>query len=272
MISALHLPAEPLCQIFSSFYYYKGFMPDHEVDRFLPDGNTEVIIDLTDSPKFIFDNDTLQQKQGFTKFWASGVRNEFISIHSGRDSEMLILNLVKGRAFPFFQMPMSEMADRVVEGDLVFGNLIQQIREAVGAAKTPEEKFKITEAFLIQRVKNHLTVNPFVDFAIQKMVENPSQLTIKSVVSKVGFSQKHLIHLFKKHIGVSPKSYLKILRFQKAIQEIDMKPNVEWSQIAYDCGYFDQAHFINDFKKFSGFTPEEYFIRKSPFLNYVPVR
>ncbi len=87
----------------------------------------------------------------------------------------------------------------------------------------------------------------------------------------IGYSQKHFIDMFKRQVGIAPKAYLRIIRFQKAINEIEERKEVNWSIISQDCGFYDQAHFINDFKFFSGFTPEEYVHRKNDILNYVPV-
>jgi len=61
------------------------------------------------------------------------------------------------------------------------------------------------------------------------------------------------------------------MRFQKAILEIESRDSVHWSSIALESGFYDQAHFINDFKTFSGFTPNEYLKKKSELLNYIPV-
>jgi len=77
--------------------------------------------------------------------------------------------------------------------------------------------------------------------------------------------------MFKQQVGVTPKAYVKIMRFQKAIGEIEASGEVDWTGISQDCGFYDQAHFIHNFKFFSGFTPEEYVRRKSDTLNYVPV-
>ncbi|MBK7316333.1 AraC family transcriptional regulator [Candidatus Villigracilis affinis] len=68
-----------------------------------------------------------------------------------------------------------------------------------------------------------------------------------------------------------PKQYLKIARFQKAIETIENNQFIQWSGVAMDSGFYDQAHFINNFKEFSGFTPNEYIKRKASTLNYVPV-
>ena len=83
-------------------------------------------------------------------------------------------------------------------------------------------------------------------------------MSIAQISNKVGYSQKHLIKLFRDNVGVTPKEFLKIIRFQKTIEEIAAAKEIEWTAIANECGYYDQAHFINDFKIFSGFTPRKY--------------
>ncbi|HMX79717.1 MAG TPA: helix-turn-helix transcriptional regulator, partial [Ferruginibacter sp.] len=85
------------------------------------------------------------------------------------------------------------------------------------------------------------------------------------------YSQKHLIKLFKDHVGITPKGFLKIIRFQKAVQEIEASKNIHWARLALESGYYDQAHFIHDFKEFSGFTPQEYTQKQYDYLNYIAV-
>ena len=80
-------------------------------------------------------------------------------------------------------------------------------------------------------------------------------------MAKYPRSQKHLIHLFKKYIGLTPKWYQRILRFNDLLKQIQNKENIAWADIAYRCGYTDQSHFIKEFKHFSGFNPRE-FIKK----------
>ena len=77
--------------------------------------------------------------------------------------------------------------------------------------------------------------------------------------------------MFRRQVGVTPKSYLKIMRFQKAIRTIDTATETDWGRISQDCGFYDQAHFINDFKQFSGFTPAKYAEIQLNYQNYIPV-
>jgi AraC-like DNA-binding protein len=88
---------------------------------------------------------------------------------------------------------------------------------------------------------------------------------------KIGYSQKHFTEIFRRSVGVTPKSYLKIMRFQKAVRTIDGASRPDWGSIALDCGFYDQAHFINDFNHFSGFTPDEYARIHTNYQNYIPV-
>jgi AraC-like DNA-binding protein len=269
MIYEAFIPSFPLNQFIESFVYFCGFNPSHSVDRFLPDGNTYVVIDLTDYPKFIYDNNTLKEIQSCKNVWFSGIRNKFITIPSGRDSEMFIINFCKGKAYPFVEMPMNELADYVVDGELVMSNQILDMRETLLDLLTIKQKFIYAEQFLLKSFLKKLTVNPFVDFSVNRIIQSPHQLSIQHLADKVGYSQKHFIKIFREHVGLTPKAFLKIMRFQKAIKEIEATKTANWAAIAGEAGYYDQAHFINDFKEFSGFTPKQFMKMQGEFTNYI---
>ncbi|MEI2822819.1 MAG: AraC family transcriptional regulator [Chitinophagaceae bacterium] len=271
MTFELHIPSFPLNQFIESFIYYRDYDPTHRIDRFLPDGNVNVIIDLTDYPKFIYDNETLKEIQTCRNVWFSGIRNEFITIPSGKDFEMFIINFHKGRAYPFVQMPLYELTDSVVDGDLVLTNEVMELREMILEVPLIPQKFLAVENYLLKKFSNKLITNPFVEFAVNKIIQSPNEISIEHISNKVGYSQKHLIKLFKDNVGLTPKGFLKIIRFQKAIQEIGNTKKVDWTKVAFESGYYDQAHFINDFKIFSGFTPNQYLQKQYDHLNYIPI-
>jgi AraC-like DNA-binding protein len=116
-----------------------------------------------------------------------------------------------------------------------------------------------------------MLVNPCVAFAIAEMTERPDGFSIARMNAKIGYSQKHFAEMFRRQVGVTPKSYLKIMRFQKAVRTIDAAGPIDWGQISLECGFYDQSHFINDFKHFSGFTPEQYANIHTNYQNYIPV-
>jgi AraC-like DNA-binding protein len=271
MILKTHIPRFPLNQFVDHFIYYEGYNPEHSIDRFLPDGNTEIIIDFSDGPQYIYDNQTLKETQACHNVWASGVRTEYISIPSGKQAAMFVISFKKGMAYPFFPLPMNEMSDRVVDADLLWGNDFAFLREQLFEINQIGLKFQAVESFLLKHFQGRFVFNPAVEYAVTEILRRPDQINLRRVSQNIGFSRKHFIGIFKQQVGITPKAYLKIIRFQKAISEIEERKKANWANISQDCGFYDQAHFINDFKFFSGFTPNEYVRRKNDILNYVPV-
>lgn len=271
MTMEMHFPAPPLGQFIESFIYYKDYRPDHHIDRFFPDGNIYAIIDLTEEPKYIFDNQTLRPIQTCRKVWFSGLRTGFISIPSCGESEMFVINFRKGRALPFVRGPLSAFTDSVVDGEQSFRKDILQVREALIPLPGAGEKFTCAEKLLMAQYGSSLDFNPCIDYAVNQILLDPAQTTITKLSSKIGYSHKHLIRLFRDHTGLSPKEFLKIIRFQKAITRIDQPFAEDWTGIAAASGYYDQAHFIHEFKNYSGFTPARFLERQRVFTNYVAV-
>jgi AraC-like DNA-binding protein len=271
MIYKVHAPAFPLNQFIDVFIYFERVEHGHTVDRFLPNGDTEILIDFHDTPQYLYDNQTLKEIQACNHVWASGLRTEPITIPSGNGAAMMVIAFKKGMAAPFFPFPMDEIRDSVVDADLVWGSEFGELRESLLAEKNVDRRFVMVEEFLLARYQSKLDLNPCVAFAVGEMIERPDALSIRRMNEQIGYSQKHFTDMFRKQIGITPKAYLKILRFQKAVRTIDAVPEIDWGSIASECGFYDQAHFIHDFKHFSGFTPEEYSKIHTHYQKYIPV-
>ncbi len=271
----LHHPSFPLNNFIDNFIYMEGLTALHTLDRFLPDGNTEFIIDLMEKPQYIHDNDSFEVIQTCSRAWVSGVRTRPITIPSGNRNKFMVVAFKKGAAHPFYSFPMSELTDSVVMADLVFGNSICELREKLISAKSVPEMFYWVEIFLLSKAGDKLHANSIskcIQYAINGITTQPNMWRFQKLSDDIGYSQKHFIDLFRKQVGVPPKQYLKIMRFQKTIQETEKNNSLNWSHLALESGFYDQAHFIHDFKELSGFTPNEYKQRKNSELNYVPVQ
>jgi len=271
MIFQAHIPRFPLNKFIELFIYFERAEHAHTVDRFLPNGDTEILIDFHDTPQFIYDNESLKEIQACNHVWASGVRTEPITIPSGNGASMMVISFKKGMAAPFFPFPMHEMADSVLDADLIWGSDFGALRERLIEETNIQRRFTMLEEFLLGLCGNRLQMNPCVEFAIGAITQRPDGFSIARMNARIGYSQKHFTEMFKRSVGVTPKSYLKIMRFQKAVRTIGAVDAIEWDMIAQDCGFYDQAHFINDFKHFSGFTPEQYAKIHTNYQNYIPV-
>lgn len=271
MIFRNHRPGPPLDGFVDGIIYHEGYQPGHAVDRFLPDGNVEIVIDLGDRPKHIYDNETLREIQTCRRVWASGVRTAPISIHSGKDSAMFVISFRKGMARPFFPAPMDATADSVVDADLLWKNSFELLRERLLATPLLAARFRLIEEFLRGMLAAGPEPNPCVGYAVDAILRDPGRTTIGELNRRIGYSPKHFISLFREQVGLTPKAYLRIIRFQRAVAAAENSREADWARISNDCGFYDQAHLIADFKRFSGFTPGEYVKRRNGILNYVPV-
>lgn len=271
MIFETYIPPPPLGIFVECLIYHESYDPLHHCERFLPDGNVELIIDLNDAPQYIYDNDTLKEIQTCHNVWASGVRTAPITIPAGRDSAMAIVAFKRGMAYPFFPFPMDEISDCVVDADLIWGSGFAELREQVLANRRTREKFTVIEHFLVTNFLDRMTLNPCVEYAVSEMIATPHGTTVARLTDRIGYSQKHFISMFRRQVGVTPKQYLKLMRFQRVVNAIETEQVCDWSELSLDCGFFDQSHFINDFRSLSGFTPEDYARRRGGFLNYVPM-
>jgi AraC-like DNA-binding protein len=272
MIFELYTPVSPLNRFVELFTFYEGLTFNHSIERLFPEGLVEVIIDLTETPKFIYDNSRLTEIQTCKTAWVSGVRKEFISISALPYSSMLVIRFRRGMAYPFLQLPIHELNGQVVDADLIFGSRFDELREQLLASPSPQGKFAVMERYLLERSAPFLEIPPVVSFGIQQIIQQPTTTQIHQLAEKTGYSHKHFLSLFAKYVGLPPKQFLRVIKFQHTLQSIEQTSVPNWSQLALDCGYYDQAHFINDFRAFSGLTPNEYMAKKGQYFNYIPIQ
>jgi AraC-like DNA-binding protein len=94
---------------------------------------------------------------------------------------------------------------------------------------------------------------------------------VSAVTDYIGISTRRFIQLFHQQVGLTPKAFCRVRRFQRVLRSVHGRREVDWAQVALDCGYYDQPHFIHDFQAFSGFTPSAYLALATTHLNHVPL-
>jgi AraC-like DNA-binding protein len=144
------------------------------------------------------------------------------------------------------------------------------LRERLLDAKTPKLKFEVLERALLGRIaKPPVPPHPAVRFAVGNFRQLPNR-AISCVTDQIGLSERRFIQLFAQQVGLTPKLFCRVQRFQGVLRQIARSAEaIDWTQIALSCGYFDQAHFIHDFRGFSGINPSSYVANKTQFQNHV---
>lgn len=271
MIYRIHQPAAPLSFFVDYFFYYEGHHASHAMEKFLPDGSMDLLIDLTDTPKKLFHDEAGTTFTTYNRSWISGMKTEYILIDASVSS-MIGVHFKPGGAYPFFDFPISELNNLTIEMDSVWNNAIHTIREAILNTESTDQKFSILENYFLEKGKRKAEPNVLVKYAVEQLMASPAVWTIDRLTKKVGVTQKHLISLFKKYVGLSPKQLARISKFQKVIQLAETQQRIEWTQLAYECGYYDQSHFIREFQAFSGINPSSYLVQKGEYMNYLPLK
>jgi len=116
-----------------------------------------------------------------------------------------------------------------------------------------------------------LARHPAVAAALKELQCVPQTRTLSDLVEHIGLSPRRFIQVFRAEVGLTPKLFCRIQRFQEVVRRIGRGQPVDWLDVALACGYFDQAHFIHDFRAFSGLTPTTYLAQGSEHLNHVPL-
>lgn len=272
MIFNVHTFKEPLVNYMESMFHFKGFMPDHSIERVVPTGHVFVIFELDGMVRNTFDNNTLKPIANFEKVWISGVHENYISISAHPNSEMFVFQFKPFGALPFLHQQVADLSNRVIPAQEIFGDEIILLHKTIKEANTSEEKFNIGETWLKSRIDNDLLPpKALIDF-LSELHKQPV-VNYTELNSSYPHTQKHLIDQFKKYIGLTPKYYQRMLRFNEILKKIEQKQKVNWPDVALLCRYSDQSHFIKEFHHFSGFNPTEYikqeFQHEEP--NFFPV-
>jgi AraC-like DNA-binding protein len=239
-------------------WYYVDYYPDHDRQHVLPDGTFELVINLQDIPRKLFDSSDPARYRAFKRGWISGAHTQYIVIDALPCSSMIGVHFKPGGAAPFLGLPADELGDQVLELDALWGAGIWDWRDQLMAACGPAAKLRLLEDLLVRKLASAPPSNEAVAWAVSQLGREPQFQKMDEISRQLGISHKHFIEQFKRQVGMTPKKFSRIRRFQQVLSQIQSAGAVKWTDVAGDCGYFDQAHFINEFVAFSGINPSAY--------------
>jgi AraC-like DNA-binding protein len=271
MLYLAHKPSPPLSDFVDLFWLYEGYDVPHKRERLLPDGTVELVINLKQDRIRVYDSDHAEDFHTIPGCVVSGPRSEFFVIDTESEASTIGVHFKPGGAFPFFRFPPAELSNQSVGLDCLWGAASARLRERLLQTATPQQKFRVMESCLLDELRKPLQRHPAVSFALYQFLRRPQALSVSHVVEQVGFSQRRFIEIFDNEVGLTPKLFSRVSRFQKVIRTAHAQGDVNWTQLALDCGYYDQAHFIHDFQSFAGITPSQYLERRTPHVNHVPM-
>lgn len=253
MIFQKHIPKTPLDNYVESICYIE----DNNKGTGLPKIAMSLVFNLEDNFK-LFTDKQFNHYIDYKRHWIAGLQTKPTNVESYGTSKMLVVQFKALGTFVFLNDPLHYYANNYVTLDNIFNNEADEMWEQLQDAKSITEQFLLIENFLYRKLLTNKFPNQKLISTIEILLTNKSPLSINQICNKLKISRKHLNHLSKEFAGVSPKTLSSLNRFQNTLKTISGSPKEKLTNVAYELDYFDQAHFINDFKKFTDLTPNDY--------------
>jgi AraC-like DNA-binding protein len=229
--------------------------------RELPTEIAPVIISFG-APFQLFDNDSRATFVEMRSF-ATGAFDTYALVGTTGPYACVQINFTILGARLFLQQPLHALANREVALDDVLGNFGRRLEMELYEAPGWGERFDILDRVILARVAN-TRVPAAVVFGWEQLVRHAGHIGIAALVKQSGWSHKHFVAQFTEHIGLTPKAMARVLRFGRAAQLLQITAPGRFADIAYACGYYDQAHFTRDFSAFAGVSPTELLASQMP--------
>ncbi len=237
-------------------------------ERVLPTGGMHLVFRVSDHPLRLFDdiNDPSGHIVGHAV--VGGARVRFYVREISGPVRSVGVQLHPGAAELLFGVPADELAGRHTPLEDLWGRFAVEARDRLIEAGGPERQLDVLESLLAARLPTVRGLHPAVAHALGRFTTTAN---VRQVVKESGYSHRRFIALFYRGIGLTPKLYCRILRFQGALKQVAANPAASLVDVALDEGYSDQAHFNREFRELAGVSPGEYRGLSPAFPHHVPI-
>jgi AraC-like DNA-binding protein len=264
MLYRCYTPSPPLAAFVDRIWFCSD-APPHTRERILPSGTLELVVNLREDEIRVYDPSHPGGCRRFSGAVLSGAYSRYFVIDPQVHASIVGVHFRPGCAVPFLGVPAGELADTHLDLETLWGPAALELREQLCEAARPEALFAVLEEMLLARLRRPAEHHPAVPAALAALAPTDEPVRVREVARRIGLSQRQLIQVFTAAVGLAPKRYYRVRRFQRVRELVRSSLSPDWAEIALECGYYDQSHLIHDFQEFSGFTPVELLGRRSEF-------
>jgi len=249
-------PPPPLAAFVDHFWSLSD-APSHSMERILPTGTSELVINLHEDEFRIHKTGSSDEKcTRFRGAIVSGAYSRPFVAETRAHASIVGVHFKPGGVAAILGVPAHALANAHAELGALWGHRAIELRDRLCAAADPAQRFRILEQALLGRLCRSPHIRGEIVLALGRL--GAPGVNVGDVARQVQLSHRRFIELFTQHIGMTPKRYSKVRRFQRAVELAASDTAPPWAEVALISGYFDQAHLCRDWVELSGFSPAEF--------------
>jgi AraC-like DNA-binding protein len=253
-----HRPAAPLDAYIECLWWSRRDQAENSGEHMLPSGRAQLILALHEAPIICRPNAASKPPT----VWSRGIVHgpQWSYYQSGPKPPGVVAGAAfrPGVAGAILGVPITELTDRHVPIDALWGARGNGLREQLLAAGSPTNVFRVLERELTARLERPLLIHPAIARALAVHSSDWAHSRVADIQRDVGYSPRHFIALFRASVGLTPKHYYRVKRFNVVLQRIAANPDGSLADLAASTGYSDQSHLTREFREFAGITPTQY--------------
>jgi AraC-like DNA-binding protein len=265
-----HFPAPPLDQIVELFWYSahdSAARRGASREAILPDGCAHLVINLSENRIGLYEKIETNRLTTLGGSIFSGPRSFPYAIVPAAKA-VIGVAFRPGGVVRLLASPTEEFRDTQVPLEFMIGG--DELRDRLIAAATVAARFLLMEKFLLRQLQQSRSLHRVVRYAVHAFEQTP-YLSVAAVLERIGLSERRFSRIFSEQVGLTPKLFQRVRRFQKTMTSLPSHGDIDWAGTAFANGYYDQAHFINDFRAFTSVTPSDFLAQRITQRNHLPL-
>jgi AraC-like DNA-binding protein len=269
------IPNAPLDRYVKALWYSQMSVVEHRYERVLPTGCTEIILNL--ERDYLCDCHEGAPDGRVDAALVVGGRSNYEIIDVSDLASLIGISFKPSGFAAFAGDAVDRFSNLGIPLDSAWGAASLTLRSRLREADDIRTRFRIIEAFLLERLagcatSQHASRQRLVGFALSSFDSAPALSTVREVARSTGFSERRFSQIFREEVGHSPKVWCRIQRFQRAVRMLHTGAEVPWAELALDCGFYDQSHFANEFRAFSGVDATTYSANRTRWANHIAAK
>jgi methylphosphotriester-DNA--protein-cysteine methyltransferase len=251
-------PRAPLTAFVESIWSVRGAAP-YRRSSVLPNGALQLMFNFGATHRVIGLGGRAADRE-YRRSWIAGLQDAPLAIEAPLRTHLFAIRFRPGGAHAFLPWPLEAVTNDVVDAEAALGAAVEDLRAELAAMPTHALRAHAAERWLLARFRPHERDHLLVARALAALDDAAQRAPVGAACERLGLSNRHMIRLFRRHVGLAPKTYARVRRFHEALARLPAAPNR--ATLALDLGYADQAHFNHEFRRFAGVSPGAFVERR----------